>query len=104
MRATASAHAGASRAKFRTAAGRRAAALPLATGVLEAPTRRAGPAGAKAEAEAEMPSATRILRENIARSASGGRRSGRGSLCNPNFRLFSHIILSGSLNTKFVQD
>ena len=91
--------------KFRTAAGRRAAALPLATGVLEAPTRRAGPAGAKAEAEAEMPSATRILRENIARSASGGRRSRRSSLYV--IRISDCFVTSsfrpGSLNTKFVQ-
>ena len=45
--------------------GRRTAALPLTAGTLEAPTRMAGPAGAKAEAEAEMPSANKILRENI---------------------------------------
>ena len=43
----------------------RTAALPLTAGTFEAPTRMAGPAGAKAEAEAEMPSATKILRENI---------------------------------------
>ena len=51
--------------------------MPLATGVFEAPTRRAGPEGAKAEAEAEMPSATRILRENMARRGAE-RREGSG--------------------------
>ena len=47
-----------------TATGRRAAALVFSVGLV-APTRRAGPAGAKAVAEAERPSANRIFLENI---------------------------------------
>lgn len=47
-----------------TATGRRAAALLFSVG-LEAATRRPGPAGAKAEAEAERPSANRIFLENM---------------------------------------
>jgi hypothetical protein len=52
----------------RTATGRRAAALALSVG-LDAPTRRAGPAGAKAEAEAAMPAASKILRQNWRRTS-----------------------------------